>query len=113
MARFGHEDKQLTIEYRKSGRFQSRGSKVLVRWDGSLRIVLQGIDKTNLRLECFTRDNYTCVDRNDGHTCHGPLQMSHDPAMGKSGGSDVLEQVFCRCWRAHVKLDHKNCPAHF
>jgi hypothetical protein len=113
MARFGKEDRELTRQYLKEKRFLDRKSKVLVRLDGTLRIVLSGVDKSNLRLQCFERDGYKCVDAGDGHTCYGPLEMSHDPAMSKSAGSDVLEQVFARCWRAHVIFDKKNCPAHF
>lgn len=113
MPRFGHEDKQLTTEYRKSGRFQCRRSRVLVRWDGSHRLLLSGVDKSNLRTACFERDGFRCVDAGDGHTCQGPLEMSHDPAMSKSEGSDVLEQVFCRCWRHHVLLDGHGQPMHF
>lgn len=111
--RFGHWDKELTKQYRKEGRFEDRNSKVLVRRDGTLRIVLAGIDKSRLRSACLARDGYDCVDRGDGHKCHGPLQMSHWPPMSKSEGSDVLNQVFTRCWRAHILLDGHGKPVHF
>jgi hypothetical protein len=39
--------------------------------------------------------------------------MSHFPAMSKSEGSDILEQVFTRCWRHHVLLDGHGQPMHF
>ena len=112
--RFGHFDKELTKQYRKEGKFVSRDSMVLVRKDGSLRIELHGDDASNLRFACFTRDRWKCVGGSMGENhCHGHLEMSHDPAMSKSEGSDVLSQVFTRCWRHHVLFDKKGQPAHF
>lgn len=113
MARFGSEDVELTRQYRKEKRFLDRRSKVLIRLDGTQRFVFAGVDKTNLRNQCFERDAHQCVDAGNGHTCYGPLQMSHFPAMSKSEGSDVLEQVFTRCWRHHVLLDGHGQDLHF
>ena len=113
MPRFGKFDAGATKDARADGRFKDKRSKILVRFDGSYRIELRGSDASRLREECFNRDRGRCVDAGDGHACHGPLQMSHDPAMSKSAGSDVLEQVFVRCWRHHVLLDFHGQPAHF
>ena len=111
--RFGHLDSDATKDRRRNGEFLSKDSKVLRRMDGSTRIELRGIDASHLRMACFERDSHRCVDRGDGHECHGPLQMSHWPPMSKSEGSDVLEQVFTRCWRHHILLDFHGQPAHY
>lgn len=113
MARFGSEDAEFTKQYRRNKQFLDPESKVLVRLDGTYRIVLAGRDKSNLRAACFERDHYRCVDAGDGHICYGPLQMSHFPAMSKSEGSDILEQVFTRCWRHHILLDGHGQDLHF
>lgn len=104
MGTFGHEDKERAAEYRKSGRFVDRRSKVFIRKDGTERIVLQGTDKIRLREKCLARDGWKCVDAGkDGVMCHWKLDMSHDPAMSKSEGSDVLEQVRTRCrWHHNI-----------
>lgn len=107
--RFARLDKELT----RQAHFLDRRSKVGLRFDGSMRIVLKGRDKEILRAACFERDNYACVDRGDGHICYGPLQMSHWPPLSKSEGSDVLSGVATRCWRAHVLLDGHKQPMHF
>src|SRR5579864_5789825 len=113
MPRFGHLDREATKDAYRNGVFKSRDSKVLRRMDGSARIELRGMDVSLLRSACFERDRHQCVDRGDGHACHGPLQMSHWPPMSKSEGSDVLEQVFTRCWFHHMKLDYHGCDPHF
>jgi len=113
--RFGHLDSEATKDAYRNGRFtdKKKRSRVLRRMDGTVRIELSGIDSTNLRIACFERDHYKCVDAGDGHACYGFLQMSHWPPMSKSEGSDVLEQVACRCWRHHVLLDGHGQPMHF
>jgi hypothetical protein len=111
MPRFGHLDQALTNEARKSGRFLDKRSGMLRRMDGSYRIVLFGKDKTLLRLACFARDQ-GCVDRQKS-PCDGWLELSHDPPMSKSEGSDVLEQVFCRCVKHHRELDLHGEDGHF
>jgi hypothetical protein len=115
MSRFGQKDGAATREAYEDGRFldAKKRSQVLRRMDGSSRIELRGIDATNLRLACFERDHYRCVDEGNGHECHGPLQMSHNPPMSKSEGSDVLDQVQTRCWRHHILLDGHGQPMHF
>jgi hypothetical protein len=112
MPRFGHLDQTLTKEARKSGRFLDKRSMVLRRMDGSYRIVLFGMDKVRLRVDCFLRDSDQCVDRRKS-PCHGWLELSHDPPMSKSEGSDVLEQVFCRCVKHHRELDLHGEDGHF
>jgi hypothetical protein len=112
MPRFGHLDSEATKDAKRNGRFKDRRSVVLRRIDGTFRIVLFGQDKSNLRNACLERDRYLCVDRSKG-PCDGPLQMSHWPPMSKSEGSDVLEQVFTRCWRHHVLLDGHGQQMHF
>ena len=118
MPHFGHLDSEATKDARRNGRFLCRDSRVLRRMDGSERIELRWVDKSNLRAACFERDGQKCVDRHkdaidEKSRCSGPLQMSHWPPMSKSEGSDVLEQVFTRCWRHHVLLDGHGQPMHF
>ena len=99
----GHYDPELTAEYRKSGRFEDRGSRAYIRKEGSLRLVLAGRDKSNLREQCFERDGFRCVDRPD---CAGRLEMSHTPPMSDPEGSDEIDKVRTRCKRHHAEYDH-------
>ena len=101
----GHYDPEITKEYRKSGRFLDRGSKVYVRKDGSLRIRLAGRDKSNLRLACFEKDGWQCVEEGNS-PCKGNLEMSHEPAISDPEGSDEISKVFTRCHFHHTEFDH-------
>lgn len=96
----------------KAAGFKDRRSKIGIRADGTFRYDLAGVDKSALRDRVFHRDFYTCVDakvtknRVDDRQCSGPLEMSHEPAMSKSEGSDEEKSCFCRCRFHHRKLDN-------
>ena len=106
--RFARFSEELT----KAAHFHDRRSMIGLRFDGTERVVLKGRDKESLREACFERDMNMCVDR-EMSPCFGWLEMSHFPAMSKSEGSDVLEKVFCRCWRHHILLDGHKQPMHY
>lgn len=98
--RFAIRNERLTQERH----FQDSRSCVGLRIDGSERVELQGKDMTALRQRVFIRDGYLCRD-GGGIGCDGPLELSHRPAMGTSGGSDVESQCFTACQKHHREYD--------
>ncbi len=65
------------------------------------RIRLKGDALAALRRECFTRDNWRCVD------CGKPVSwvsghMAHIQSRG-AGGSDVIDNVLTKCADCHWK----------
>lgn len=107
--RFAHYSEYLTEE----AKFKDWRSEIGVRFDGSLRVTLKGKDMEALREAVFNRDIWKCVDRKQidlngmcVSTCEGPLELSHWPPRGRSGGSDTMEGTSCRCRKHHRLLDN-------
>ena len=76
---------------------------------GTIR--LTGEDLTALRVACFRRDRYRCVECGQGVT-DSPhawykiqAQMAHLIGRG-AGGPDTLDNVRCLCGECHVDGEH-------
>lgn len=90
-------------------RFPKRRPQIRI---GKLGIVrLHGKAKARLRLQCFERDQNTCVDcdrrvawdEEESLDFSLPLgEMSHILSLG-AGGSDTLDNVVTRCMSCHRK----------
>lgn len=79
---------------------------------GKLGIVrLKGAHLTQLRVDCFNRDQERCVDCGKRVAWH-LFHMSHIVGRGR-GGSDVLENVRVLCSHCHLVNEHnpKSVPA--
>ena len=103
--RFAHHSEYLTEE----AKFKDWRSEIGIRFDGSLRVNLHGLDMQVLREKVFERDDYRCVDYGNALTkgiCEGPLELSHWPPRSKSAGSDTMEGATCRCRKHHRLLDN-------
>ena len=79
---------------------------------GKLGIVrCTGDDLTSLRIECFERDDYRCVDCGRTVRVDAPewadnrAHMAHIEGRGR-GGSDVITNVHTKCRRCHSDLEH-------
>lgn len=105
----------------KAAKFRDRRSRVGVRPDGSLRYDLEGRDKTALRDAVFERDHWTCAEQNPrsewfmhyGTKCAGKLDLSHEPPMSTSAGSDEESTTVVRCRRHHRSRDGHGEDLHF